>query len=236
MDILIFTSNVLVQKRCQKNGVRNASRSFGRGPHTEAPAPLLNHNKPWNVSPLAQKMVFRELTSAQRSAIRVAATGNLDRLKELLNGRDVIKDSDKLITAIHEHRLVADDHDRISLDYLLMAAARGHVEMLRYLLGRYPYPGNAIPPEAVVNAVNSASTETLQVLLDLNPPVTLNVHITHTGKPLDHALSLDRRQDALKMTEFLLQHGTGPNIDCSPMESAILSSWPELVRLLERYV
>lgn len=181
-------------------------------------------------------MVFRELTAAQKSAIRVAAKGNLDRLKELLDDSDVIKDNDKLVTAVREHRFLPDDHDQISLEYLLIAAARGHVEMLRYLLGRYPYPGNAIPAQAVINAVDSASTETLQVLLDLNPPVTLNVHMTHTGKPLDHALCLDRRQDALKMTEFLLQHGTDPNIDRCPMESAILSSWPELVQLLERYV
>ncbi|KAF2113001.1 ankyrin repeat-containing domain protein [Lophiotrema nucula] len=37
------------------------------------------------------------------------------------------------------------------------------------------------------------------------------------------------------MTEFLLQHGADANIDSSPMETAILSSWPELVQLLVRY-
>jgi hypothetical protein len=38
------------------------------------------------------------------------------------------------------------------------------------------------------------------------------------------------------MTEFLLEHGADRNIDESPMEHAILSSWPELVQLLVRYV
>jgi ankyrin repeat protein len=130
-----------------------------------------------------------------------------------------------------------DDHDRISLEYLFMAAAGiGHAEMLRYLLGLYPYPGPSIPYRVIHNAINSGSTETVQVLLDLDPPIVLNVHVKESGKPIHHALWLNRRQDALRMTEFLLEHGADPNMDESIMEQAILSSWPELVQLLVRYV
>jgi hypothetical protein len=82
-----------------------------------------------------------------------------------------------------------DDHDRISLGYLFIAAAGiGHAEMLRYLLGLYPYPGPSIPVRAIHNAINSGSTETVQVLLDLDPPIALTVQGEKTGKPLDHAL------------------------------------------------
>ena len=88
-----------------------------------------------------------DLTPAQKAALKVARAGDFDRLKELLEGQDVIKDSNQLSSAIREKRLPRDDnHDRISLECLFMAAAGiGHAEMLRYLLGLYPYTGPSIP-------------------------------------------------------------------------------------------
>lgn len=177
-------------------------------------------------------------TPAQSSALKAARAGNLDHLRELLDGQDVIKDSNKLVSALRENKLLAyNDHDRVLLEYLFMASAGvGHHEMLRYLLGLYPYPGPSIPDRVIENAINSGSTETVQVLLDLNPPIPLNVYGGKVGKPLDHALSLDRRQDAIRMTEFLLQHGADPNFDGGSITYAIVSSWPQLTKLLERYV
>lgn len=180
---------------------------------------------------------MQQLTTAQKSALKVARAGDFERLKELLDGPDIIKDDDKLIAAIHEKKWNYNDHDVISLNYLLAATAGGgHAEMLRYLLDRYPFTGPSIPHTAILNAVDSASTETVKVLLDLDPPINLNGHWNMTGKPLDHALWLDRRQDALRMTEFLLQHGADPNIDGTAIKYALTSSWPELVYILEKYV
>jgi ankyrin repeat protein len=214
-----------------------------RRSHSRTAAPLLNCNC---FSPLTQKILRPDFTPAQNAALNVAQAGDFDRLKELLEGPDVIKDSNMLSSALREKRLLGNDnHDRISLEYLFMTAASiGHTEMLRYLLGLYPYPGPFIPDRVLRNAINSGSTEIVQVLLDLDPPVVLNHHLKKTAKPLDHALWLDRRQDTLRMTEFLLEHGADPNFGgsskiygvLSHMEYAILSSWPELVQLLVRYV
>jgi len=38
------------------------------------------------------------------------------------------------------------------------------------------------------------------------------------------------------MTEFLLESGADPNLEGVPMKAAVHSSWPELVKLLEKLV
>lgn len=99
------------------------------------------------------------------------------------------------------------------------------------------YPNAFVTDEAIINAIQSASVETMQVLVDFDPQIPKNrITRLHYGSPLENALWLDRRLDTLRMTEFMLQHGADASFDLSdggPMAHAILSPWPELVRLLE---
>lgn len=194
-------------------------------------ASILNSNKLNCCFFLQNKM--HELTPAQKSAMKVARAGQLDRLKELLAGPSVVKDSEKLTAAIRENQWQDTyEHDRKSVRFLVMAAAGGgHPETLRYLLDRYPYPSAFITDEAIINAIQSASVETMQVLADFDPQIPKNcITRLHYGSPLENALWLDRRLDALRMTEFMFKHGADPSFDLSnggPMAHAILSSWPE---------
>lgn len=159
----------------------------------------------------------------------------------MLDGNDLIKDPSKFSIQLREERWPEmDPHDRKSVDFLFVNAARGgHAETLQHMLDRYAYPRTALH-DAIDEAITHGSTATVRLLLDRFPDIVgLDSCSSHGGTALTAALRIEARAAARAITELLLQRGADPNKRSAsglPMEYALTASWPELAPLLVKYV
>ncbi|GME57444.1 ankyrin [Neofusicoccum parvum] len=158
----------------------------------------------------------------------------------MLDGNDLIKDPSKFSIQLREERWPEmDPHDRKSVDFLFVNAARGgHAETLQHMLDRYAYPRTALH-DAIDEAITHGSTATVRLLLDRFPDIVgLDSCSSHGGTALTAALRIEARAAARAITELLLQRGADPNKRSAsglPMEYALTASWPELAPLLVKY-
>ncbi|KAF4306954.1 hypothetical protein GTA08_BOTSDO06010 [Botryosphaeria dothidea] len=179
-------------------------------------------------------------------AVEAAQKGDLDKIKELLDGDILIKNSkklhDQLASGITNYGEL--DHDDYgALCRLLRASSdRGQADVLRHLLQRYPLPTMEGDGGWIVdNVITCGSVECLQILIDRDPNLPKLTFSGHINEALWGAISHWNRASALGMTELLLKHGAGPHTfrhinEMTPIERAIaLSEFPEMRTLLEQY-
>ncbi|GME27285.1 ankyrin [Neofusicoccum parvum] len=160
----------------------------------------------------------------------------------MLDGNDLIKDPSKFSIQLREERWPEmDPHDRKSVDFLFVNAARGgHAETLQHMLDRYAYPRTALH-DAIDGAITHGSTATVRLLLDRFPDIVgLDSCSSRGGTALTAALRIEARAAARATTELLLQRGADPNKRSAsglPMECAYgvePFSLEEELRLLPR--
>ena len=140
--------------------------------------------------------------------------------------------------AEHLGHLLADlgsdinDSDEINGDALIFAAWRGHVDLILFLLERWPGVNlnSTVLRKSLQTAALHGHTEVVELLLSKG--VDANTHSGSLGTAMQAAAS----RGELDVIKMLLSYGSDPNIRCGIFETALQAAaangWKHAVRLL----